>query len=123
MFSIRYTKEDYSTRKRGGEIMFVKTHKGLRKRWTLDLALQRVHVARRDSGEPVFDRFYTFKRRQLMAKVSSNRTFNGRVYLIDNVHWSKADAQLYAKAHRYEGRKARVIPSKYGYILYVGLGE
>jgi hypothetical protein len=104
-------------------IMFVKTHKGLRKRWTLDLAEQRERVATRDSGNPIFDRFYTFKSRQLMAKVSSNRTFNGRLYLIDNIYSTKERAQFYAKAHRYEGRKARVIPSKHGYILYVRLEQ
>lgn len=103
--------------------MFVKTHKGLRKRWTLDLAVQRVHVATRDSGGPVFDKFYTVKRRDKMAKVPSSRTFNGRVYLIDDVYWLKENAQFYAKAHRYEGRKARVIPSNHGYIVYVGLEE
>lgn len=103
--------------------MFVKTHKGLRKRWTLDLAVDRKPVATRDSGEPVFDRMYTVKRTDLMAKVPSSRTFNGRVYLIDDVHWSKGNAQFYAKAHRYEGRKARVIPSNHGYIVYVGLEQ
>ena len=102
---------------------FVRTHKGLRRQWTLDLAEQRERVATRDSGNPIFDRFYTFKSRKLMAKVSSSRTFNGRLYLIDDVHSTKDGAQYYAKAHRYEGRKARVIQSKYGYILYVRVEE
>jgi len=43
------------------------------------------------------------------------------LYLIDDVHSTKDGAEYYAKAHRYEGRKARIIPSKYGYILYVRL--
>ena len=102
---------------------FVKTHKGLRKRWTLDLAIHRERVATTDDGRPIFNKMYTYKNKDLMAKVSSNRTFNGRLYLIDDMHLSKGAAQYHAKAHRYEGRKARVIPSKYGYILYVGLEQ
>ena len=104
---------------------FVKTHKGLRKRWTLDLAKSREHVATTDDGRayPVFNKMYTYKNRDLMAKVSSSRTFNGRLYLIDDVHSTKGQAQYYAKAHRFEGRKARVIRSKYGYILYVRLEQ
>lgn len=102
---------------------FVKTHKGLRRRWTLDLAKSREHVATTDDGRPIFNKMYTYKNRDLMAKVSSSRTFNGRLYLIDDVHLSKGGAQYYAKAHRYEGRKARVIPSKHGYILYVRLEQ
>ena len=102
---------------------FVKTHKGLRRRWTLDLAKPHERVATTGDGRPVFDKMYTCKNRDLMAKVSSSRTFNGRLYLIDDVHSTKDGAQYYAKAHRYEGRKARVIPSKYGYILYVRLEQ
>jgi len=102
---------------------FVRTHKGLRRRWSLDLAEQRERVATRDSGEPVFGKWWSTKRRDLMAKVSSSRSFNNRVYLIDEVYGIKETAQFYAKAHRFEGRKARVIPSKYGYILYVRLEQ
>lgn len=102
---------------------FVKTHKGLRRRWTLDLAKPHERVATTDDGRPIFHKLYTYKNRDLMAKVPSNRTFNGHLYLIDDVHKSKGIAQYYAKAHRFVGRKARVIPSKYGYILYVRLEQ
>ena len=102
---------------------FVRTHKGLRRRWTLDLILGGRRTALTDDGRVIFGKMYTYKNRDLMSKVRSNRTFNGRLYLIDDVHRSKGNAQYYAKAHRYEGRKARVIPSKYGYILYVRLEQ
>ena len=102
---------------------FVKTHKGLRRRWSLDLAKQRERIATTKYGQPVFDQSYTFKRMDLMAKVSSSRTFNGRVYLIDDVLGSKDLAIYYAKAHRFEGRKARVIPSSHGYAVYVGVEQ
>ena len=102
---------------------FVRTHKGLRRRWTLDLIVDRKRVATRLTGEPVFDKWYTYKRRDLMAKVSSSRTFNNRVYLIDEVYGFKENAQFYAEAHRFEGRKARVIPSSHGYIVYVGVEQ
>jgi|DEB0MinimDraft_4_1074332.scaffolds.fasta_scaffold124098_2 hypothetical protein len=102
---------------------FVKTHKGLRRRWTLDLILGGRKLALTDDGRVIFGKMYTHKNRNLMAKVSSNRTFNGHLYLIDDVHSTKDGAQYYAKAHRFEGRKARVIPSKYGYILYVRLEQ
>jgi hypothetical protein len=100
---------------------FVRTHKGLRRRWTLDLIRGGRKLALTDDGRTIFGKMYTYKNRDLMAKVSSNRTFNGRLYLIDDVHSTKDGAEYYAKAHRYEGRKARIIPSKYGYILYVRL--
>ena len=106
---------------------FVKTSKGLRRRWTLDLAKPHDRVATVDGRQgrkyPIFNKFYTYKNRDLMAKVPSNRTFNGRLHLIDDVHKSKGTAQYYAKAHRFEGRKARVIESKHGYIVYVRLEE
>lgn len=100
---------------------FVRTHKGLRRRWSLDLVEQRERVAIRDSGEPVFGKWYINKRRDLMAKVRSNYIFNNRVYLIDEVYGFKETAQFYAKAHRFEGRRARVIQSKHGYSVYVGV--
>ena len=102
---------------------FVKTHKGMRRRWTLDLAKPHERVATTGDGRPVFDKMYTCKNRDLMAKVSSNRTFNGHLYLIDDVHLLKGMAEYYAKAHRFVGRKARVIESKHGYIVYVRLEQ
>jgi len=61
---------------------------------------------------PVFDKMWSMKNIRLLKTVKRERLFNGKKYKADDVYSSVETANYYARAYRYEGRKARVIPTK-----------